>query len=224
MRQLIAIAIALIVMGTAWMFYLQYAENKFQADLPKASAPTSEPDTQNIEATEAEIEQEILDQRKLAEPLMIDAETPDTDAKEETIGVTAAELYTQKLYKDMVSELIEEPIDLTTKDTIDAEPKPWLKPISEMSLEEIEAEVERRRQTLIDEFGNTPEVALINKYTTVETLRDGRTILDTEDSVAYIRAISVLWPTPENIQIFKEFEEMERNGWHANFQGIRGIE
>lgn len=224
MRRLISIAIALIVMGTAWVLYLQYAENKFQADLPKAPVPTSEPDTQDIEATEVEIEQEISDQEKLVERLMPDTETSDTDAKAENAQLSDAEAYTQKLYKDMVSELIEEPIDLTTKDTIDAESKPWLKPISEMSLDEIEAEVARRRQALIEEFGNTPEVALINKYTTVETLRDGRTTLDPEDSVAYIRAISVLWPTSLNIQIYKEFEEMGRNGWHVNNQGIRGIE
>ena len=98
-----------------------------------------------------------------------------------------------------------------------------MKPISEMSLAEIEAEVDRRRESLINQFGNTPEVALINKYTTVETLRDGKTTLDPEDSVAYIRAISVLWSTEQNVQIYKEFAEMERNGWHLNTQGLQGI-
>ena len=78
-------------------------------------------------------------------------------------------------------------------------------------------------QALINEFGDTPEVALINKYTTVETLRDGRTTLDPEDSVAYIRAISVLWPTRQNIQIFTEFARMERNGWHVNNQELEGV-
>ena len=219
MRQSILIVIVLLVIGTAWMLYLQHSENKFQATLPKAPVPTSEPDTQAIETAEdveAPITSEVLEPDAPAE-----RSTPDAEA--ETAELSDIEAYTKKLYEGLESELIEEPLDLTADDTTDVDMKPWKKPISEMSLAEIEAEVDRRRQALINQFGNTPEVALINKYTTVETLRDRKTTLDAEDSVAYIRAIGVLWPTSQNIQIYKEFAETERNGWHMNTQGLQGV-
>lgn len=224
MRQLIFVAIVLIVMGTAWMLYLQSTNNKFQASLPNAPVPTPDADIQDIEPIEAQIAQGVLEQESPAK-----LPTPDTDAREKTESLSTVEAYTQKLYEGMTSELIEEPLDLTTDATIDVDtPKPWLKPISEMTLEEIEAEVERRRQALIDVFGDTPEVALINKYTTVESLRDGRITLDSEDGAAYVQAISVLWATEENIQMSKELEEMQRNGWHVDteeiLQGLPGIE
>ena len=130
----------------------------------------------------------------------------------------------------MTSEFIETPIELTDSDNMtDSElSKPWLKPIAEMSLTEIRAEVKRRREALINTFGDIPEVALINKYTTVESLRDGRVTLDRGDGLAYIRAISVLWPEGQSPQVVKELEEMQRNGWHVNskpeFQNLPGIE
>lgn len=224
MKQLIFIAIILVVMATAWVLYLQHTNNKFQASLPNAPVPTSDADTQERQPIQVEVTPDVLGQEETAE-----LPTPHTDTKAKTKSVSTVEAYTQKLYEGMTSELIETPIEITADDIRNVEsPPPWLKPISEMSLEEIEAEVQRRRQALINAFGNTPEVALINKYTTVESLRDGRTTLDREDGLAYIRAIGVLWPAKESLQIVKELEDMQRKGWHASsnekLQGLPGIE
>ena len=80
MRKLIPIAIVLLVIGTAWMLYLQYTNNKFQADLPKAPVPTSEPDPQvieTVETVEAPMTSEVLDPQASAE-----RRTSDADAKQ----------------------------------------------------------------------------------------------------------------------------------------------
>lgn len=225
MRQLIFAAIILIVIATAWVFYLQHTDTEFESTLPEAPAPSSDLNPAPLKPLETQPAPQNVQQVAPAE-----LPTPVSHTKEKIESLSTVEAYTQKLYEDMTSELIETPIALTdSDDTTDSQPpKPWLKPITEMSLTEITAEVKRRRQALIDTFGDTPEVALINKYTTVESLRDGRVSLDREDGLAYIQAISVLWPMEENIQIVKEFQEMQRNGWHASskaeFRNLPGIE
>lgn len=130
-------------LSSSWVLYLQHANNKFQAILPNAPLPTSDTDTQDLH--QAEIAPDILGQKENAE-----LPTLHTDTKAETKSVSPVETYTQKLYEGMTSELIEIPIELTAEANGNVEsPKPRLKPISEMPLEEIEAEVQRRRQTLI---------------------------------------------------------------------------
>ena len=225
MRQLIFAVIVFMIIGTGWVFYLQHNDNKFQESLPKAPISPPVSATQEIKSLETPQVSEVLKQQA-----PVELPTPGTNSEEKKESLSEAETYTQKLYKDMTSEFIETPIELTDSDNrTDSElSKPWLKPIAEMSLTEIRAEVKRRREALIDTFGDTPEVALVNKYTTVESLRDGRVTLDREDGLAYIRAISVLWPEGQNPQVVKELEEMQRNGWHVNskkeFQNLPGIE
>ena len=225
MRQFIFIGVALIVIGTIWMFYLQHAEKKFEKSLPKVSQVKTE--IQVLSKPDSEV---------LAPEDTASIPPLNTDTQENVPSTPTEKSYTEKLYEGMVSEIIETPIDFTSEQPQISEDatndlyasKPWLKPISEMSVEEMAAEVERRKQTLINEFGNTPEVALINKYTTIGALRDGRVTLDRGDGVAYIRAISVLWSAEENVMVFEEFKRMEQNGWHVNpqdvLQGIPGLD
>ncbi|MDE0425082.1 MAG: hypothetical protein OXN25_09455 [Candidatus Poribacteria bacterium] len=94
--------------------------------------------------------------------------------------------------------------------------KPWLEPIEEMTLQEVEAEVERRKQRLIEKFGNTPEVQIINKYTTVSHLLGESYTLTGDEIVEHARAMSVLWPTEENIASYRRFKSWQENGWHVD--------
>ena len=225
MRQFIFGILIFMVIGTIWMLYLNYSDKKFLHSLPKAPPVKSEAERPS------KARNEVLEQEE--PPASLPSES---DVQEQTPGPSAAESHTEQLYQGQVSEIIEEPIDLASQvpeisadDPIDLyTAKPWLKPISEMSLAEIKAEVKRSREALINEFGNTPEVALINKYTTVDSLRDGRVTLEDGDAVAYIRAISVLWPVEHNIQLSKEFERMAGNGWHVNpqsyLENVPGLE
>ena len=89
---------------------------------------------------------------------MLNCPIADMNSEESKESLSEVEAYTQKLYEDMTSELIETPIELTdTNNMTDSElSKPWLKPISEMTDIEIRAEVNRRRQALINTFGDTP--------------------------------------------------------------------
>ena len=225
MRQLIFAVIVFMIIGTVWLVYLQHNNNKFQESLPKAPISLPVSDTQEIKSLETPQVSEVLKQQA-----PVELPTPDTNSEQKKESLSTVEAYTQKLYEDMTSEFIETPMELTDSDNMtDSElSKPWLKPIAEMSLTEIRAEVKRRREALINTFGDIPEVALINKYTTVESLRDGRVTLDRGDGLAYIRAISVLWPEGQSPQVVKELEEMQRNGWHVNskpeFQNLPGIE
>lgn len=224
MRQLILVAVVIVIMGAVWWLYLRYDNNKFQEGLPKAPVPSVMSDGQKIVSPEKQttptvVQREVLD----------DLSGLDTDTGETKGSLSDVEAYTQKLYEGQTSELIETPLEFEdTDNTTDSEtPKPWLKPIAEMTLSEITAEVKRRREALVNTFGDTPEVALINKYTTVESLRDGRVTLDSEDGLPYIRAISVLWSGGRNTEIVKDIEDLQRNGWHIDnreeFRTLPGI-
>ena len=94
--------------------------------------------------------------------------------------------------------------------------KPWLKPIEEMTLQEVETEVERRKQRLIDEYGNTPEVQLVSKYITVPALLGESQRMTGDEGVEHARAMSVLWPTQANIDHYRELKSFQENGWHVD--------
>ena len=91
--------------------------------------------------------------------------------------------------------------------------RPWLKPISEMTDQELETEVSRRKQRLIDDYGNTPTVELINSYTTPAFLRGEPLSLSSDEGLAYVEAIGILFPTPENIDFYLELELLKDLGW-----------
>ena len=91
--------------------------------------------------------------------------------------------------------------------------RPWLKPISEMTDQELEAEVSRRKQRLIDDYGNTPAVELINSYTTPAYLRGEPLYLSSDEGVAYVEAVSILFPTQANIDFYLDLELLRSLGW-----------
>ncbi len=94
--------------------------------------------------------------------------------------------------------------------------KPWLKPVHEMTFEEREAEIARSQQQLIDTFGNTPEVAILNKYTSQEIHEGKGFTIPAEDAAEYLRAMSVLWPTPDNVASYENLKALEQKGWHVD--------
>ena len=91
--------------------------------------------------------------------------------------------------------------------------RPWLKPISEMTDQELETEVSRRKQRLIDDYGNTPAVELLNTYTTPASLRGEPLILSSDEGLAYVEAIGIVFPTRENIDFYLELELLKTLGW-----------
>ena len=67
MKQMIFAFIIIIVMGIAWLFYLQHSEDKFKESLPKAPISPSVSDTEESKPLETPQTLEVLSDEELAE-------------------------------------------------------------------------------------------------------------------------------------------------------------
>ena len=239
MKKIAFMGIFLVVLGIAWMLYLDYDLKRFDSSLPKpphnvssytekdtvldGSKDTDFSDTDFSEAIvpppeveHAEKTDKVSDSEQMYPPEMSlsldiehghshedNSEMPYIDAVDlrPPPGMSLAE------WKDSLSPEEKQVVYLQ---------KPWLKPIHEMTPQELETEVARRKQRLIDTYGNTPEVQLVNKYTTAPALLGEPQTFTGDEAVKYARAMSVLWPTQENIDYYRELKSFQENGWHVD--------
>lgn len=239
MKKIAVLGLFLVVLGIAWMLYLDHDLKRFKNSLPKPP--------QNVSSyTEKDT---VLDGSK-------DTAEKDTDFSEAIVPPPAAE-HAERTDKVPDSEQTYPPemslpldfehghshegySEMPSIDAVDLRPppgmslaawmdslspeekqavylqKPWLKPIHEMTPQELETEVARRKQRLIDTYGNTPEVQLVNKRTTAAALLGEPQTFTGDEAVEYARAMSVLWPTPENIDYYRELKSFQENGWHVD--------
>lgn len=237
MKQVVFIGALLVVLGTIWVLFLEHEKKRFEKSLPQvpqvlapqlvedtdaspaerddvsdtvAGTLTSE-DTAETAGTDTASSQEVaepeIETPFLAEPLVLQSEPSPEDTADALLG------YPRRPPDMSLAEWLES-LSPAEREAVYGE-EPWLKPIAEMTPQELEAEVVRRKQRLIDDFGNTPEVAIINKYTTVAMLRGEPLTFEGNDAIEYIRAMSVLWPTTMNVKVYQEIEESIQNGGHA---------
>ena len=238
MKMFFFTAILLIVLGASWMFYLDYDRRQFEKSLaipPQTDVLTQPKDTLPDDATDVDLSEPILSPQTSKNHV-----GTDTPSDSEQIA-TQDDFSTLKLdYVHAPKDLLEEDPEIRDADEVDLRPppgmsisawrdslspeekqalylqKPWLKPVQEMTPQEIETEIKRRKQRLIEKFGNTPEVQIVNKYTTVASLLGGTRKVDGNEGVEYARAISVLWPTPENVEHYRLMKSLQENGWHVD--------
>ena len=236
MKQVVFIGILLVVLCTIWMLFLEREKRRFERSLPQVpqtlapqlekdtdASPTarddvSEPSAGTLTSEDTAAETAGADSARsqeaaeieipfLAEPRALLSELPPEDTTAVPLG------YPQRppdmSLAEWLGRLSPQELEAVYID------KPWLKPISEMTPQELETEVERQKQKLIDDYGTTPEVAIINKYTTVAMLRSEPVTFEGNEGIEYIRAMSVLWPTAENVKVYREIEESIQNGGHA---------
>ena len=87
--------------------------------------------------------------------------------------------------------------------------------IYSMSPAEQETELARRRQRLIEDFGDTPEVRLISKHFYSRVVPRGTSVtFQGNEGVEILRALSVLWPTESNMATYESLKLMQEKGWH----------
>lgn len=232
-------AILFIVLGAAWMLYLEYDRKQFEKSLstpPQTDVLTEPENTRDNDATEVDLSEPILS-TQMSKSLVETDTQPDSEQSTPPDGFPTLDFDFHDAFEDsfqadpQITDAIE--VDLRPppgmsisewRDNLSPEKKqalylqkPWLKPVQEMTLQEIESEVERRKRRLIEQYGNTPEVQIVNKYTTVGSLVGGTSRTMTGDEgVKYARAISVLWPTPENVSHYKLMKSLQENGWHVD--------
>ena len=239
MRSLIFTAIVVIIVGTGGAVYLNYDQRRFENSLPKAPRPESSQvskDTSPTGIKNIDFSPEMAERDARSDPSV---ETEDGASRREEIAdgetffghpeegirkpdellqgtdteVSLVPLAPQKprgvSLADWLSGLSRKELEAVYRE------KPWLKPVHEMTFAEREAEIARSKQQLIDTYGNTPEVAIINKYTSQE-IHEGRGFtIPPEDAYEYMRAMSVLWPTPSNVGAYENLKALQEKGWHV---------
>lgn len=238
MRSLIFTAILLVILGVVFAVYLNYDQKRFENNLPKAPRPVaSQPEKDSLptvpENIESSHETRGID---TGSPLVVETEDgalrrEETEDAETFLVHPEEAIRHEELPDETYTEVppiplvLQKPRGVSLADWLrslsrkDLEAvyreKPWLKPVDEMTFSEREAEVERRKQRLINTYGNTPEVAIINKYTTMESLI-GTLRIQPEDVLEYIRARQVLWPSNANVAAYENLKSLKEKGWHVD--------
>ena len=232
--------IFLVLIGTAWVLYLEYSNRRFVEDLrpppeslsigkKKASMSNN---SEEVNLSEAKVSSSESEDIAGTDEAPYSGQVP---RQEVPMPIDLEDVHAYEASHESDSEMVETSVvdlrpppgmslaawmdSLTSAEKQEVyQQKPWLKPIQEMTLQEVETEVARRKQRLIDKFGNTPEVQIINRYTTVPFLLGEPQKLTGDETVEQARAMSVLWPTKENIDYYRGLKALQENGWHVDPQ------
>ena len=239
LKKIAVMGLFLVVCGIAGILYLNYDLKRFESSHPKTQQNVSsytEKDTVLEGSKDTAVKDTDFSESIVPPPAEEQAERTDqvpdseqTYPPEISLSLDLEHGHTQEGYAEIPSI---DAVDLRPPpgmslavwmDSLSPEEKqavylqkPWLKPIHEMTPQEVETEVARRKQRLIDTYGNTQEVQLINKYTTAPALLGEPQTMTGDESVEHARAMSVLWPTPENIAYYRELKSFQEHGWHVD--------
>jgi len=234
MKQIFFVGILFVFLGTAWVLFLDSGNKRFIENLPGkphkvVSHQKMPPVLENPQGDKGSsasskaidpVETASVDDIKISKSRESESIKPFNEIDpEESIDTGDLNEFFQNS-PSTESEVPQKPegvslaewmqgLSQADKEAVYTE-RPWLKPYTQMTPEELDAEVKCQKQHLIDRYGNTPEVAIINKYTTVASLL-GEPIEHTGDEgVEYLRAMSVLWPTEANIQMYQKLVLRQR--------------
>lgn len=232
--------IFLVLIGTAWVLYLEYSNRRFVENLrpppenlsigrKKTSMPNN---SEEVDLSEAKVSSSGSEDIAGTDEAPYSEQVPRQEVR---MSIDLEDVHAYEVSHESDFEMVETSVvdlrpppgmslaawmdSLTSAEKQEVyQQKPWLKPIQEMTLQEVETEVSRRKQRLIDKFGNTPEVQIINRYTTVPFLLGESQKLTGDETVEQARAMSVLWPTKENIDYYRGLKALQENGWHVDPQ------
>ena len=229
MRVLISVVIIPIAMFISSVIYLEIDKKRFGASLPTPPKDESV-DNETLNSKAEDINPLVSEDDMSTEPDLSPLRA--TEIIED--GSTQPE-------KEILSDIEEGSVEPETKDIEDVEGQlagannePSTKkqldqsdylhhraggipdPIYSMSPAEQERELERRRQKLIEDFGDTPEVRIIIKHFHSQVTPSGSsTTLKGEEGLEVLRALSVLWPTESNVRIYQNLKRIQDNAWHV---------
>lgn len=242
MKRSVFLGIFILVLCIAWILYLNYDKKRFENSLPtpphrvfshteKDTGPdnSKEVDFSEVDFSEVDSSKAIVPPPKVEHAERTDQgfdseQMPPPEISSDLEHGHPHEVNSEQSYFDSV-DLRPPPGMSLTEWQASLSPsekqalylqKPWLKPIHEMTPQELETEVERRKQRLIDTYGNTAEVQLVSKYITVPALLGESQRMTGDEGVEHARAMSVLWPTQENIDHYRELKSFQENGWHVD--------
>ena len=236
MRALIAVVIIFIAMFISSVIYLEIDKRRFGASLPKppkdesVNNETLNSTTEDINplvseddmSTELDLSppetMDIIDEdsKQPTEDMLSDIFEQNTDSVDNIEGQLAENV------DNIEGQLAENGDDSSTEKQIDQHdylyhrPRGIPDPIYSMSPAEQETELERRRQKLIEDFGDTPEVSIIIKHFHSRVIPSGSsTTLKGAEGLEVLRALSVLWPTESNVRIYQNLKQIQDNAWHV---------
>ena len=229
MRALIAVVIILIAMFISSAIYLEIDKRRFGASLPKP--PKNESiDNETLNPTTEDINPLVSEDDMSTEPDLSPLEATDIideDSRQPTEDMLSDmedKIFEQNTdsvdnIEGQVAENADDPStekQINQHDYLYHRPRGIRDPIYSMSPAEQDRELERRRQKLIEDFGDTPEVRIIIKHFHSQVTPSGSsTTLKGEEGLEVLRALSVLWPTESNVRIYQNLKQIQDNAWHV---------
>lgn len=232
MRFLFKAVIIIITVVIAFAIYLEIGNRRFNSSLPKPlnkSINSYDKEDLTSNATTDSLDSSVTESEvPLEQEIVTDIDTENTDKEDTAIETTTDGNYDSEL--DIFEQYLEDEFDLSEdgiEDTISVQKHmdqdDYLSHTSNgrpdsiysMSRAKQEAELERRRQRLIEDFGDTPEVRLIIKHFHSRVIPRGTSVkFQGEEGVEILRALSVLWPIESNVSTYQSLKLMQESGWH----------
>ena len=232
MKLLITATAVFMVMAAALAIYLEIGNRRFESSLPKPEIISTE--TSDTEKLVNQLTNESLDSSAVGSDVLLDSETAHDieteDINDEYGAMETTSDSSPNSELDLFEQYIEDEFDVSEEDiqrntfaqeqtdqedylyhTASGRPDA----IYSMSPTEQETELARRRQRLIEDFGDTPEVRLISKHFYSRVLPRGTSVtFQGNEGVEILRALSVLWPTESNMATYESLKLMQEKGWH----------
>ncbi|RKU26320.1 hypothetical protein C6499_13755 [Candidatus Poribacteria bacterium] len=202
MKRFIFPALVLIVLCTAWVFYLQWDNKRFVENLPNAQPPT------NIEASsetnphgslsenEASVFEEIRPDTRYRPPV---GSHSDSHAPGSGFQI---QRHIKRIVKDPEKDPLEAEEDQEEEQESGA-------PLTFMDLS-FEEWMESKRQFFIRQHGDIPEIDIYLKLNEpfYRALKNGETVISIkrtpEESLESSRVTAILFPTEENKKAYQE--------------------
>ena len=237
MKTLKVLTVSVIFLALALAAYLEFDKKRFDENLPVAPEPVSESLKKTAVSSTPAVSSTSKTTTSVMTPDTPTSVNPDTlptpdieaidDSRANDLEFLEGQADTQTADDSQDSDSIHEHRrgdETTTRVQGSSDPKEYLyhtpstkpDPIYSMSAVEQEVELARRRQRLIEDFGDTPEVRIIIKHFYSRVIPRGSPMkFKGEEGLEILRAMSVLWPIESTLTTYESLKSMQENGWHS---------
>ena len=208
MKRVIYAIIVLIVLGTVWLLYLRWENKRFAESLPKAPSRTNIEKSSNRVIQDRAFDNENRKQSHLRDVLKnseLSAETnvsqvSTTRYKKASTNMKHTDPHNGEPNSHVSNDIFYSDLESESESNV-------LTSFLDLSVDEI---IERRRQKLIKEHGNIPEIDIYLKYTrkVYEAVKSGESqvnmTMTPEEHLEFSRTMAYFFPSEKVIKMYQD--------------------
>ena len=209
MRNAVYIVIAMVVILAGFYAYTEYRLNEFEKSLP--NRPIKQ--TKRIETKTEKSPEHVVTQHT-----QVERDPKQSRSEGDHYSPTTQRIHNEtEIVKSAKEQQARQAANNDLGDSLKLDPtKPAPEPEPHFSEIPVEELIERNRKALIAKHGDIPEIDIFLKYFpfgAAQNAEDGNEVIMTaEENLAYVKAMSVLFPSQENEERYQEVLRDTREG------------